>query len=146
LGNALVALTATKGGISLMKRLVLLVAALVFATTAGTPAYADSTSVTIAKHALYIAPFQINVEVSVHCTNGFFAGVQVQVTQPHAGDGVTVGNGFTNALCDGQSKVVVPVFNNFGPPWTLGDAAAIGLLFTNTGPASDTRDIDIVFQ
>ena len=59
---------------------------------------------------------------------------------------MTFGNGFANGPCESQSKVVVPVFNNFGPPWALGDAAAIAQLFTPTAPAADTRDIDIVFQ
>jgi len=129
----------------LIKRFVLLLVVLVFAAASAAPANADSTSVTIAKHAVYVSPGQINLELSVHCTTGFF-GVQVQVTQPHAGDGTTFGNGFANGPCEGQSKLVVPVFNNFGPPWTLGDAAAIAQLFSPTSPAADTRDIDVVFQ
>ncbi len=128
----------------MIKRLVVLLAVMTFATLPGTPAYAANTSITIAKHATYISPFQLNAEVAVHCTNGFFAGVQVQVTQPHPGGGTTFGSGFTNVLCDGQSKAVVPVFNFFGVPWTLGDAVAIAQLFTFPGPASDTRDIDVV--
>jgi hypothetical protein len=128
----------------MMKRLVLLLAVLVFAATPGTPAYADSTSITIAKHATFISSFQIDVEVSVHCTGGSFAFIQVLVTQPHAGGGYSFGNGFANALCDGQSKVAITVYD-FGAPWTLGDATAIAEIFTTTGPAADTRDITIVF-
>jgi hypothetical protein len=100
------------------------------------------TTVKISQSAQFISSFQINVFVTISCTNGSAYYVSVDVEQPQGFGTTTQGNGSTSGQCNGkQQKLAVPVYAYFNT-WQLGDAVATATACT-AACGSDTKQIHI---
>jgi hypothetical protein len=101
------------------------------------------TTVKISQSAQFISSFQINVVVTLSCTNGSGYFVSVDVQQPSGFGSTTSGNGSTSGQCSGkQQKLAVPVYAFFNS-WQLGNAVASATACT-AACGSDTKQIRIV--
>jgi hypothetical protein len=101
------------------------------------------TTIKISQSAVFISPFQINVQVTISCSAGSAYFVSVDVQQPQGFGQTTTGNGSTSGQCTGsQQKLAVQVFPFFGN-WQLGNAVATASACT-ASCGSDTKQIHIV--
>jgi len=130
-------------------RIILLLAvAAALAASLALPAIASAdaapTSVKLSQNAQFVAPWQIDTQVTLSCTAGYGYWVNVNVVQPQGFGFTEFGGGSAGGQCTGQQqKIVVAVFpfNGFGS-WIVGDASAS--VVACAGPCdSDTKQIHI---
>jgi hypothetical protein len=102
------------------------------------------TTVKISQSAQFIAPYQINVFVTLSCNAGSAYSVYVTVQQPQGFGQIKQGNGQAYGQCTGaQQKLGVSVYSFDGNSWQLGNATASATACTAVACGSDTKQIRI---
>jgi hypothetical protein len=128
--------------------ILLLAVAAALAASLALPAIASAdsapTSVKLSQSAQFVAPWQIDTQVTLSCTPGYGYWVNVNVVQPQGFGFTEFGGGQAGGQCTGQQqKIAVSVFpfGGFGS-WIVGDASAS--VVACAGPCdNDTKQIHI---
>jgi hypothetical protein len=120
-------------------------AAVAAALTVPSIASADPTPTTvkISQNAQYVAPWEIDAQVTLSCTAGWGYWINVNAVQPQGWGFTLFGGGQFGGQCTGQQQKIAVALFPFGTgSWLLGDASATADVCAGAC-AGDTRQIHI---